>query len=576
MNIIALEKSKECGEALEKHAEALELNLKVFYTYEEIEQWSKADETSIDFIFIAVSPQDESGFETSLRIRKEIIGSNSASVIFLLSEHHDEHYIKSLKYGGGYLLKPFSSDLLLSSIHHYSKLHNLNYLLSQKNSKLLEHQKMMKREHDIVEAIFKKHCQQHLISSKNMKFHISPASVFNGDILLTAQGPSGSLYLAVGDVTGHGLAAAIGALPVYSTFRSMAMEGKNIGSIAAEMNSDLRGLLPDNMMMATTLMELNFLKGQAIIWSGGMPELMIVSKPKGDQEQTIQKIASRHAPLSVLTPDKFRKDVDVIDLQDGDRLYFYTDGIEECRDKDNVILGTQRFQSLFEVKPENIFDHILQFHKEYTESTVQDDDITLAEVIYEDNCDALQFLTEKQSPETLSIPWEIEFSLTSELMKKTDPIAQAINFLNNAIDIDAHQDCISTIISELYNNSVDHGLLELDSDIKNQEDGFMEYYFERKKKLATLEEGNVRIKMQYAIPDNADNGVLTIEINDSGKGFDYQKINDQLEAGDSANLTHGRGIELIKNLSSDLQYSNYGRTAHVSYLVDRSSYRILQ
>ena len=567
MNIIALEKSKACGDSLKSHAALLSLDLHVFYSYTEIQNWAKKKPLNIDFIFIAISQSDDSGFETSLKIRKEIVGNNSPSVIFLLKEHHDEYYIKSLKYGDGYLLKPFSSDLLLSSIHYYSKLHNLNYLLSQKNQKLMEYQKMVKREHDIVEAIFTKHCKQYLISSKNIKFHISPASVFNGDILLSAQGPSGSLYLAVGDVTGHGLPAAIGALPVYSTFRSMAAEGKNIGSIAAEMNNDLRGLLPGNMMMAATIMELNFLKGQAMIWSGGMPEVIIIDE---DGNNT-QKITSRHAPLSVLSQEKFRKDIDVVNLKNGDRLYFYTDGIEECRNKDDIILGTDQFQSLFTVKPEKIFNHILKFHKEYTKDTPQIDDITLAEVIYEDHCDALRLLTEQHKPDTISIPWEIEFSLSADALRKTDPVAQAVNFLNNAVDIDAHQDCISTIISELYNNSIDHGLLQMDSNIKDREDGFMNYYLERKKKLAQLDTGHIRIKIQYSIPEDMSDGLLKIEINDSGNGFDYEKTT----AIDKTQV-YGRGIELIKNLSSDLQYADNGRTARVSYIVDRSRYHIMQ
>lgn len=567
MNIITIDSDGHSIDTLKKYCQDLSLNFQGFYHGEDFFTWSENKTINVDFLFIAI--HNESGFELSLQVKKAISSTKPLSIIFLLSNHNDSHCIQSLKYGDGYLIKPFSCDLLLSSIHYYSKLHNLNYLLSQRNKKLTEHQKTMKREHDIVEAIFSKHCSQHLISSNSLRSYISPASVFNGDILLTAEGPSGSLYLAVGDVTGHGLPAAVGALPVYSTFREMASNGKNIGSIAAAMNDDLRSLLPDNMMMATILMELNFIKGQAFIWAGGMPEVIIVNH----NGSSIKKVMSRHSPLSVLTPERFRKDVDTINLNDGDRLYFYTDGIEESRNKDDDIFGTERFQSLFDQKPNEIFNDIINQHKNFIHNSIQDDDITLAEITYRNSDHAAKLFINTEKPTTLSIPWSIEFPLSEIELKSTDPVAQIINFLKNSIDIDVHQDCISTIISELYNNAVDHGLLELDSTLKNKDDGLIDYYIARKNKLSTLSSGHVLLKMNYSIEEESNDGLLTISITDSGDGFDHQKQYTHLTKNKQY---YGRGIELVKELCLKLDFKNDGRTAIAYYTVDRSQYKAIK
>ena len=47
---------------------------------------------------------------------------------------------------------------------------------------------------------------------------LSPVSIFNGDLLLATRTPSGSLYVMLGDFTGHGLPAAVGAIPVAEVF----------------------------------------------------------------------------------------------------------------------------------------------------------------------------------------------------------------------------------------------------------------------------------------------------------------------------------------------------------------------
>ena len=51
------------------------------------------------------------------------------------------------------------------------------------------------------------------VYSEGLAPNLSPATTFNGDILLTAYPPSGHLHVLLGDFTGHGLSATIGALP---------------------------------------------------------------------------------------------------------------------------------------------------------------------------------------------------------------------------------------------------------------------------------------------------------------------------------------------------------------------------
>ena len=569
MKAIVVDNSDQSRVLLKNYFDQLSLESTLFANADDFYVWAEDhQDVIIDFAFINIADEKDKNFNESIKIKNCLNKNSSVSIIFLLEQHIDECYIKSLKYGDGYLLKPFSSDLLLSTIHYHAKASKLNDMLAKKNEKLIEYQSLVKREHDIVETIFANHCEHHLVTSDYTKFYISPASVFNGDVLLTTEGPSGSLYLLVGDVTGHGLPAAIGAMPVYSTFRTMAKKGKNIGSIVFEMNESLKKLLPDNMMMALVMVELDFASGRAFIWSGGMPDVIILNK-EGDIRQ---KVVARHAPLNVLSSDKFRKDVDVISLEDGDRLYFYTDGIEEARNEHDEMFGPERFQALFSGDVSQVFDGIIEANANYLKNSDQDDDITLVEVLYRDQIEAFSVFSEEMAPSVLSIPWHMSFSLSPKELKETDPVAQIISFIDSAVDVKVHQDCISTILSELYSNSLDHGLLKMDSTIKDSDEGFIEYYIARKKKLNDLVQGEIIIQLSYSVEDNSDEGILCIQIDDSGEGFDYQPLINK-----NPNLSHsyGRGINLLKTLCNDFYYKNNGHTAVAYYPINRKTPRVL-
>ena len=54
---------------------------------------------------------------------------------------------------------------------------------------------------------------------------LRPATRFSGDVCLSARAPSGEIYILLGDFTGHGLGAAIGALPASEVFRAMTAKG---------------------------------------------------------------------------------------------------------------------------------------------------------------------------------------------------------------------------------------------------------------------------------------------------------------------------------------------------------------
>ena len=102
------------------------------------------------------------------------------------------------------------------------------------NPELESYRVQLEREQEVAADLFSKLTRLEKLTLENLNYRLSPASIFNGDILLAALTPRGGMHVMLGDFTGHGLVAAIGALPVCEIFYGMAAKGFSIRAIAAE------------------------------------------------------------------------------------------------------------------------------------------------------------------------------------------------------------------------------------------------------------------------------------------------------------------------------------------------------
>ncbi|KAF1012152.1 MAG: hypothetical protein GAK32_00367 [Pseudomonas fluorescens] len=114
-------------------------------------------------------------------------------------------------------------------------------------------------------------------------------------------------------------------------------------------------------------------------------------------------------------------------------------------------------------------------------------------------------------------------------------------------------------MAELY-STLEHGVLGLDSRLKRDAQGFAEYYRQRNERLAQLDSGYVRVHVQ--VVPTAEGGCLTLRIEDSGEGFDVEKV---LARPLDIDRLSGRGLSLVRQLSSDVRWSDGGRSVCVEF-----------
>ncbi|MFD2230559.1 ATP-binding SpoIIE family protein phosphatase [Alkalimarinus sediminis] len=508
-----------------------------------------------DLILMDVVMPVMDGYEATREIKK-FLGSQYIPVIFLTALTDESTLIKCLESGGDdFLSKPVDQIVLHAKMKAHGRTRELNEQIRNKNSELVYLHNRLQQEHAMGEHVLTNAMKESVLDSPCISHYISPASLFNGDLLLAAPKPSGGLYVFLGDFTGHGLAASIGAIPVSQAFYAMTAKELSLTEIARTLNSSLYKFLPDHMFCAATLVELNQAGDMAKLWMGGLPDGVVISNKDGIKGT----ITSQHMPLGILDDSEFEDDLEFIKLSEGDSIVCYTDGITEGVNSQGEMFGEERLQALLAKKVANPLDELVDGFHVFKGGTEQEDDISVVQI----KSMPTENLVRGGVGVELPLPWCISTKLNSkELINLSDPAAKLMKMMPNTAIFNAHGDTIRSIISEMYSNALEHGLLRLDSKLKDTEDGFIEYYKLREERVRALEGESISIEIQY--DPAVDNNILVIEVSDSGCGFDIDAVVSRLGE-NTEELSYGRGLALIKSFSKEIKFLSGGSTIVVKY-----------
>ncbi len=508
-----------------------------------------------DLILMDVVMPVMDGYEATREI-KAFLGSQYIPVIFLTGLTDESTLIKCLESGGDdFLSKPVDQIVLHAKMKAHGRTRELNEQIRNKNSELEYLHSRLQQEHAMGEHVLTNAMKDSVLDSPCISHFISPASLFNGDLLLAAPKPGGGLYLFLGDFTGHGLAASIGAIPVSQAFYAMTAKELSLTEIARTLNLSLYKFLPDHMFCAATLVELNQAGDMAKLWMGGLPDGVVVSKGVGLKGT----ITSQHMPLGILDEDEFEDELEFIKLAEGDSIICYTDGITEGINKNGEMFGEGRLQALLAQNGVNPLGELVDGFHHFKDGTEQEDDISVVQIksMPTESCESRVECAETP------LPWCISTKLNSkELMSLLDPVSKLMMMIPKTDRFNVHSDTIRSIVSEMYSNSLEHGLLGLDSKLKDTEGGFIEYYKLRDERVKTLAGETISLRIQYD-PD-VDINMLTIEVSDTGNGFDVDTVVSRL-GGNTEELSYGRGLTLITSLAKDIKFLNGGSTIVVLY-----------
>jgi hypothetical protein len=87
--------------------------------------------------------------------------------------------------------------------------------------------------------------------------------------------------------------------------------------------------------------------------------------------------------------------------------------------------------------------------------------------------------------------WQLNLAFSAPELRYIDVVPAVLGFMTQVDALKPHQGTLFLIISELFNNALDHGLLGLDSATKNLIGGFEIYMQHRAEGLAALTAGRI-------------------------------------------------------------------------------------
>ncbi|MBF0163021.1 MAG: fused response regulator/phosphatase [Magnetococcales bacterium] len=521
-----------------------------------------------DLVLLDIRMPMMNGYEAAQEI-KRIHAGRFTPIIFLTAVTDEEGLVQCIDAGGDdFLTKPFNRTILQAKISAMERIRRLHARLSAQKEELEQHQERLHQELEVGQHIFANIVRSgNLLDAPCLNHWTVPMTLFNGDLLVASYNPAGGLHIMLGDFTGHGLSAAVAAMPVADIFYEMTAQGFSIGDLAEAMNVKLLSIMPRRMFCAGCLIEVDHRQKSLNIWNGGLPDVLVID----GSGRLAHRVVSTRMPLGIAPMTREDRKVEILEMHPDYRVFLFSDGVTEATNAEGQMYGCERLEAHFDGShaPETLFQAILDDLEAFRGDARQSDDVSLLEIV----CDrASQEPREsgrgRQHAAIAPTPWQASFFFSAQTLKSVDPLPTIINAVMNLQAPIGHRERLYTILAELFSNALDHGLLKLDTRTKKTPAGFIQYYTQREERLARLEAGSIRIDLGHVPrPEDPETGApgggeIHIAIEDSGAGFELEQIHSQL----SGNLGHGgRGIALLRSLCHSLEYHGRGNRAEAIY-----------
>ena len=296
-------------------------------------------------------------------------GNNPPFIILLTSRSDTDDVVAGLQSGANdYIVKPFANAELQARL--------------QVGQRMLELQKQLKKTQDVltferetIENIILKMRAAKAFESKQLRILDAPVEKVSGDVLLSAIRPDKTRHILLGDFTGHGLMAAVGGPIVYDVFYTMTTKGLAIQDIAIEINRQLLEKMPTGLFLGAIFIELSPDNRTLSLWNCGMSDILIYRN-----SELWQKVSSSMLALGIIKQD-FGSAV-TFEVESGDRVYAYSDGITEVINTDEEEFGQDRFEHTIRelLNTHAEIDFLSNTVNQFRGDAEQFDDITLVEL----------------------------------------------------------------------------------------------------------------------------------------------------------------------------------------------------
>jgi DNA-binding response OmpR family regulator len=490
--------------------------------------------TSFEFILLDNHLPDGDGVDI-LPFIKSL--PRKVPVMMITAEDDQNLMSEAFKQGvDDFLVKPINVDLLWRKIQLCRSLYDQTEVVNLQTHKLEALLNQRKQEENLARYMYEHIAASLSTNTQYVDTYIQPSSSFNGDAFICNNAPNGNLFVILADATGHGLAAAISIMPLTTTIEAMVKKGLSLLHIIHELNKKLHIELPDNKFVALIGIEINFNKQELQIFNGGMPDIVLLKI-----DHSLERYSSTSMALGILDPEVFDPKIVAVSMAAISNLFFFSDGLIEQQNSVGQPFGMYRLLEIlqhYDYK-ESLVSYVVKEFTVFNEMNELLDDLSICDLQIQSLIDSHLYKPQKlitADGGKITVTIEIE----GELIASTDVVGYLDGIMQSADIVGDLRQRAFTVFAELINNGIDHGILNLDSTLKNDFSGFSEYHRLKKERLIDVGSDD-KLNMKFTFSRNT--GEIKFEIIDSGRGFDVKK-----DKSICTEWLSGRGLDLINKL----------------------------
>jgi len=213
------------------------------------------------------------------------------------------------------------------------------------------------------------------IQTLDIAVHMQTATEVGGDYYDFHKDEDGTITIALGDATGHGLKAGTMVTITKSLFNSLAGE-KDIQTTFNQMTRVIKEMKLRQLSMCLMLLKI---KGNRLsMSSAAIPPALIYRANTGK----VEEIAMEGMPLGTMVD--FPYDQKSGQLYSGDTMFLLSDGLPELLNDSGEMYGYEKIKSELKIigdkRPNEIIEHFRSSASDWTNGNDPDDDVTFVVV----------------------------------------------------------------------------------------------------------------------------------------------------------------------------------------------------
>lgn len=208
---------------------------------------------------------------------------------------------------------------------------------------------------------------------------VHPAKEVGGD-LYDFYVRNDKLFFCVGDVSGKGVPASLVMAMIRSLFRSVTAHEERADQIMQQMNDPLTEQNEQDMFATLFIGVLDMETGVLNYCNGGHNAPVLVHKKDTRQLEVLPNL-----PIGIMGGFEYADQT--IQIQRGDTLFLYTDGLTEAENKVHAQYGEERMLKLLTttdgMPPRNIVETFQKDVNSFVNGAPQSDDLTMLAIRYQ-------------------------------------------------------------------------------------------------------------------------------------------------------------------------------------------------